>query len=280
MRVSTYAPLGSIKRKPTICENASNNMPSTLLNDDAATAPSSGDDTPLVTRLLEFLRNRRFEPGERLPPQRELAVRLGVGRNALREAIATLSALRVVESKPNTGGIYLKDMAAESSFETIIMLSELGTAPSAQEVVDMMEVRQNLELSAVRLACRRRTDADLAAMRRVRVQTEETLAQGGNIADLDQSFHMLLASASQNSVLVRMLHAFYRLSLARRRIYFANIEAARASAADHSALIQALEKRDEDAGQQLMTHHIGSAMRYWKEILGAAAQMERQVEMR
>ncbi|MDP3136835.1 MAG: FadR/GntR family transcriptional regulator [Burkholderiaceae bacterium] len=255
-------------------------MPATSLNDDAASAPAPGDDTPLVTRLLEFLRARRFEPGERLPPQRVLATRLGVGRNALREAIATLSALRVVESKPNTGGIYLKDIAAESSFETIIMLSELGTAPSAQEVVDMMEVRQNLELSAVRLACRRRTDADLAAMARVLAQTEETLNKGGNIADLDQSFHMLLASASQNGVLVRMLHAFYRLSLARRRIYFANIEAARASAADHSALIAALEKRDEDAGQKLMTHHIGSAMRYWRETLGGAAQLESEAVAR
>jgi GntR family transcriptional repressor for pyruvate dehydrogenase complex len=239
---------------------------STPVSAPLATLPAA-DDVPLVSRLVEFLRERRFAAGERLPPERFLAAHLGVSRNALREAIATLSALRVVESRANSG-IYLKDLAAESSFETIVMLSELGKSPSAQEVVDMMEVRQTLELDAVRLACRRRSEADLATMDRILQQTDEVLASGGNIADLDQAFHMLLASASQNGVLVRMLHAFYRLSLARRRIYFANVEAGRASAAEHRALTLAVAQRDEVAGQQLMNNHIGDAMRYWSEVFG------------
>ena len=52
-----------------------------------------------IAGILAYLRDRRLQPGDRLPSERDLAERLGVGRNAVREALATLVTLRIVESR-------------------------------------------------------------------------------------------------------------------------------------------------------------------------------------
>ena len=76
----------------------------------------------VIMGILGYLQERRLQPGDRLPSERDFAERLGVGRNAVREALATLVTLRMVESKPNSG-IYLRHIARESSFEALVMLT-------------------------------------------------------------------------------------------------------------------------------------------------------------
>ena len=95
---------------------------------------------PAVVGIVNYLRERRLQPGDRPPSERNFAERLGIGRNAVREALATLVALRVVDSRPSSG-IYLRHVARESSFEALVMLAGMGEAPTSQEVSETMEVR-------------------------------------------------------------------------------------------------------------------------------------------
>lgn len=220
----------------------------------------------MVKRVVEFAVAGGYVPGERFPAERVLAEKLGVGRNALREALATLESLRVVESRPNSG-IYLRSMATESSFEAMVLLAGLGAAPSATEVRETIEVRAPLERQAILLACKRRTPADLENLKRILADTDTVLEAGGNIADCDQAFHVALASASHNSVLTRMLNAFYCLTLTRRRVYFADPARGAASAKSHAQIVAAVEKRDGARAGALMDRHLGNAQVYWKEAL-------------
>jgi len=197
---------------------------------------SSGIDTPdgaghgVIGGILAYLRDRRLQPGDRLPSERDLAERLGVGRNGVREALATLVALRMVESRPNSG-IYLRHVERESSFEALVMLTDMGATPTPTEVAETMEVRAHLEVLAAGLACQRRTEADLARMDTVLHRTEQTLAQGGNIATSDTDFHIALVDATHNSVLVRVLNAFYRFTDRRRQAMFEDMTQGAASLA-------------------------------------------------
>ncbi len=220
----------------------------------------------LIKRVVEFARDNRFAPGDRLPAERLLAGKLGVSRNALREALATLESLRVVEAKPNSG-VFLRRSAAESSFEAIVLLAELGHQPTATEVRESIEVRAPLERQAILLACVRRTEADLGALKSILRDTQALLAAGGNIADCDQAFHLALANTSHNSVLARMLNAFYCLTLPRRRHYFADPARGAASDRGHRKIVAALEKRDTAQATALMDRHLGNAQVYWKEAL-------------
>jgi DNA-binding FadR family transcriptional regulator len=237
-----------------------------------STAPAPGEwdsGRGLVKRLLDYVRERGLEPGERLPAERVLAEKLGIGRNALREALATLSSLRVLESRPNSG-VYLRRLGVEASFETLVLLSEIGGAPTPTEVVESMEVRLALERQAITLACARRTQEDLAALDRILAETDRLLSGGGNIVDLDQDFHLALVEASHNSVLVRVLNSFYCLTHPRRRVFFADGRRGVASARSHRRIVAAVRKRDASQGVALIERHLGNARVYWREVLGPA----------
>ncbi|MEO9230724.1 MAG: FadR/GntR family transcriptional regulator [Devosia sp.] len=224
---------------------------------------------PAIVGILAYLQDRRLQPGDRLPSERDLAERLGVGRNAVREALATLATLRIVESRPNSG-IYLRHMAMESSFEALVMLTDMGATPTSTEISETTEVRAHLELQAVDLACARRTDTDLAKMEEIVVRTERLLAEGGNIAGADTEFHIALAQATHNSVLVRVLNAFYRFTARRRVVYFEDEAKGKSSARDHRKLLDLIRQRDSAKARALILRHMDGARGYWNAVLGDA----------
>ena len=121
---------------------------------DSIETKASGS-TAVIAGIISYLKERRLQPGDRLPSERDLAERLGAGRNAVREALATLVTLRMVESRPNSG-IYLRHMERESSFEALVMLADMGATPTPPDIAETMEVRAHLEALSARLACQRR----------------------------------------------------------------------------------------------------------------------------
>ena len=217
--------------------------------------------------IMEMVQQRHLQPGDRLPSERDLAERLGIGRNAVREGIAALTTLRVLESRPNSG-IYLRRVSTDSSFETLVALAEQGGTPSAGEIGESTEVRLALEVLAARLACDRRTEDDLASMADILQRTERLLREDGNIAELDTEFHIALVTASHNSVLVRVLNSFYCLSAPRRRAWFENHEQGKSSARDHRRMARAIEDRNVEDAQRLIQQHMRRALDYWADVLG------------
>ena len=241
------------------------------MNTTLASEPRSRDaGNPVIAGILAYLQDRRLQPGDRLPSERDLAERIGVGRNAVREALATLQTLRVVESRPNSG-IYLRHMARESSFEAMVMFNDAGAAPTPIEVAETMEVRAHLESLAVRLASERRTDDDLGRLADILRRTDEILAQGGNIAAVDTEFHVALVDATHNSVLVRVLNAFYRFTAQRRQVLFEDRAQGKVSAREHHRLLEFIRSRDVAKAQHLILRHMDRARNYWKSALEDAA---------
>ena len=234
---------------------------------EASASNAAGAGNGAIAGILAYLRDRRLQPGDRLPSERDLAERLGVGRNAVREALATLVTLRIVESRPNSG-IYLRHVEREGSFEALVMLTDMGAVPTPVEVAETMEVRGHLEVLAAGLACQRRTEADLARMEAVLRRTEQVLAEGGNIAAADTEFHVALVDATHNSVLVRVLHAFYRFTGRRREAMFADTAQGRASLLDHRRLLGHIRARDAAKAQLLILRHMDRARSYWSSVLG------------
>nr|WP_315593230.1 FadR/GntR family transcriptional regulator [uncultured Cupriavidus sp.] len=232
-----------------------------------ATAESRASvGTNVIAGILAYLQDRRLQPGDRLPSERDLAERLGVGRNAVREALATLVTLRVVESRPNSG-VYLRHMSRESSFEALVLLTDIGATPTPTEITETMEVRAHLELLAVSLACQRRTDEDLARMEAILARTDETLEANGNIAEMDTDFHIAVVDAAHNSVLVRTLNAFYRFTARRRAVLFEDHTQGLASAREHRQMLEHIRNRDISKAERLILQHMDRATTYWSSYL-------------
>jgi len=241
-----------------------------MSTDSSVDATHDTGPSAVIAGVIQYLQERRLQAGDRLPSERDLAERLGVGRNAVREALATLVTLRMVESRPNSG-VYLRHMARESSFEAMVMLADMGTTPTPDEVAETMEVRAHLEALAVRLACERRTDDDLLRLDAVMLQTSEVLADGGNIANVDTDFHIALVDATHNSVLVRVLNAFYCLTARRRQVMFEDRAHGLASCKEHRRLITFVRQRDAVKAEALILKHMDRARRYWTSKLAGEA---------
>jgi DNA-binding FadR family transcriptional regulator len=229
------------------------------------------DDTHSAAagRILQFIRDRRYEPLERLPSERELAEKFKMGRGAIREALSALEALRVVERRPNSG-IYLRNWD-ERSFEALVLHAQAGLSLDRNEILDAIEVRRLLEVEAVKLACQRRTDADVENIREILQKMKERIRLKETIEEEDLQFHLSITAASKNEILSRIVNTFFEISERRRKIYFSYRGRSRSSYDEHAAIFDALVDRDKDLAGDLMNRHLTTAAEAWAALLGDAS---------
>lgn len=220
----------------------------------------------LVARILAFVAERRLTSGERLPSERELAERFEVGRNAIREAIAVLETVRMVERRPNSG-IYLRAMDRDGSLDALVLRADLGVPLDEAEVSELIEMRRILEVQGTELAGLRRHDDDMARIDAALDAGRRAVAGGENFAACDAEFHLAVAAATRNSVMRRVVNSFYLLSRTRRWHYFADGRRAPEAQRQHEAMAAAIRASDAAAAAGLMRAHLQSTEAYWHELL-------------
>ncbi|BEV44900.1 FadR/GntR family transcriptional regulator [Afipia carboxidovorans] len=218
-----------------------------------------------ISRILTFIRARNYEPKERLPSERDLAEKFATSRSAIREALATLEAMRVIERRPNSG-IYLREWD-QSSIEALVLHADSGLSLTREEVAKALEVRRILEVEAVRLACSRRTAADLKNLREILDETAARVAKRQSIENEDQAFHLGIVVATRNDVLVRVVNAFYEMSKQRRQLYFSDADRCELSYREHCRIVDAVEAREPDAAAQRMSEHLSQTAGSWASLL-------------
>ncbi|MGH8921807.1 MAG: FadR/GntR family transcriptional regulator [Actinomycetes bacterium] len=152
----------------------------------------------LVQRLREHVAEAGLQAGDRLPSERELAERLGVSRNTLKQAIVVLEVQGLIEIRRG-GGTYLRtdDLPAES----LATLLE-----RKQRLPDVLEARDALETKLAALAATRRTDDDLVVMTDALADMRQDTRAGGLGDEGDRRFHVALSAAARSAI----LSEFYR----------------------------------------------------------------------
>ena len=154
----------------------------------------------IVKRLTGFILDNRLRPGDKLPSERELMAQLGVGRNSLREAVKTLSAVGVIEVAVGEGTFVGHGDA--SALAKPLSWALLMNESSAREVI---QARRLLEAELAALAAANATDEEIAAI------GDELAAMRANLRDPEQyithhlAFHLAIARAAHNGVLYHIL---------------------------------------------------------------------------
>lgn len=226
----------------------------------------------IVKETLAMIDFHRLRPGDRLPSERDLAERLGVGRGAVREALTVLETVRLVERR-RSAGFFLREAASES-LEALVLCADFGLPLSEAQVRNAVEMRRILELQAVRLACERRDEDDLARMSNLLQQSEEALAEGRSMAAQDAQFHLAIVAATQNDTFSRVVNSFFLMSRARREVYFQDAGQGRRSHAQHRALFQAIERQDAKAAVSLLEKHLQGVEAFWLSTLTEPVEAE------
>ncbi|NKX56340.1 FadR/GntR family transcriptional regulator [Arthrobacter mobilis] len=208
----------------------------------------------VAERLLAYFISGDIAPGTRLPAERQLAASLGVGRSAVREALAALEILGVVVVRPGSG-TYLRDGVSELLPRTLSWGLMLGE-PRTRELV---ELRGGLEVQAAQLAARRIAGDALGRMRDSLAAMEANLGDLSAFVEADAAFHREIAAASGNQVLQELLQSIR--SLLRIWVDRALTDEGHAAAAlaEHRAVFGALEARDPAAAARAMESHMGTA---------------------
>src|SRR5574343_1325707 len=167
----------------------------------------------LERRILEG----SLKPGDRLPPERELATEFGVSRPSLREAIQKLASKGMVQSRQG-GGTYVTDRLESTFFDP--WQDMMGAHPNLRE--DLLEFRRMLEGQAAEWAAERATEADLTRLE----QAFSTMTDAFASDDLERrsttdiAFHQAVGEAAHNALighlsaaLLRLMHDNIRLNL-------------------------------------------------------------------
>ena len=194
----------------------------------------------------------KIRPGDKLPPERELAGQFGVSRSAVREALRALEVLGLVElRKGSKGGAFLLDESAPltQSMEDMIDLGRVSMR-------DFTEARILITELVVRLACERGRKKDFDAIERDIERLEAAVARGEGRSDTAYitNFYDLLAAATGNQMLRFLTHGIAKLLAG--LINVKQPAPMKDLGARRRAILQGLRERDTDKAGKLLTEHL------------------------
>ena len=212
----------------------------------------------IADQIRELIDRGGFEAGTRLPPERDLALQLGVSRPSLREALIALDVEGRVEVRSGSG-VYVS--AAKPS-PAPAKTAAMGESPS-----QLMEARSIIEGEVVVLACARITDPQLARLRDLLKSMEAEIARRRARLDLDREFHLTLAQMTGNAVLTRLVGELFdeRHSPISAKISsrFESTRTWKVALKEHEAILKAVEARDPIAAQAAMRAHLNASALRW-----------------
>jgi GntR family transcriptional repressor for pyruvate dehydrogenase complex len=216
--------------------------------------PSGTPASEVARRLLDLFTSGSIEPGTRLPPERQLAASLGVGRSAVREALAALEILGIVDVRPGSG-TYLRGTASELLPQTLrwgLLIGERNTA-------ELLELRSGLEIYVARLAAARADERTIAALAQHLQRMRDAGSDLKAFARADLDFHHALAAGAGNDTLIDLLAVVRSLLqvYADRAVH--DEAAARTAVDEHDAVHRAVAAHDEDAAASAMAVHMATA---------------------
>ncbi|GAD15377.1 gntR family transcriptional regulator [Geobacillus kaustophilus GBlys] len=206
--------------------------------------------------IFDMIKNGELKPGDKLDSVQQLAEQFQVGRAAIREALTALKAMGLIELKQGEG-TYVRE------FDPTVMTFPLSIAVlmNKEDIWHLLEVRKLLEAGAASLAAAKRTDRDLDAMTEALRQMKEGIGSDELGEKADLAFHMAIAAASQNPMLVSIMNSVSGMIVETmretRRIWlFSKQTTTEKLLAEHQAIFEAIRDQNPDAARTRMLEHL------------------------
>ncbi len=222
----------------------------------------------IADQLRSLVSAGEFVVGHRLPAERDLAVQLGVSRPSVREALIALEVEGVIEVRTGSG-IYVRASAADAIQDRAAhapeALAGADAAPLDWGPLEVMHARGLIEPQAAALAAERASRADVAAIAAGLKHMQEQVRRAEVPREGDEAFHLAIARASGNGVLLdtlqRYWHARHGPLFERLGNYFEGPDSWQIALAEHQAVLAAIKARNPRQARQAMQRHMRLALR-------------------
>lgn len=222
------------------------------------TAEEPNGHSQLTLQVVEHVRglisSGALRPGDRLPPERELARELKISRSSLRAGIGFLSAMGVLKSRHGAGTFVSSGPPALDSSSLTVLGALHGFLPW-----QMFEARQVIESSVASLAAERATDEHVAELAEEVAEMYASLDDPHEYLIHDVRFHRTIARAAGNPILAALMETITSNLYDTRRLTVANSQDLKESAEMHREIYRAIRSHNPHQAKISMEQHLNAA---------------------
>lgn len=207
----------------------------------------------VVGQLREMIHSGDLRPGDRLPPERDLAKKLGVSRPTLRAGIRTLAAIGVLHSKQGAG-TFVTDVDESPALDAnpLRMMASLHGFTNEE----MFEARIAIEMDVAGLAAERASSEHLAAMSEEVAEMFASLEDPQEYLVHDMRYHQTIAAASGNRILTALMNMIATILFETRSKTVHRALDLKESAEYHRQIYRCIRDRNSEAARQMMREHL------------------------
>jgi GntR family transcriptional repressor for pyruvate dehydrogenase complex len=211
--------------------------------------------TQIADQIRSSILNGDFTPGDKLPPERELAEMFGVSRPSVREALNILASSGLVESYQG-GGTVVKSLVEPAAGNPLAEMIRI----EGDRALDVIEVRKGMEAWTAWYAAQRALPEDIAKLERIIEDMRHNLDGLKPSENLDANFHTVIARATRNVVWLHMMQSIFDAMKEFQknvwRAVYLTEDDHRMLFDHHRAIFEAIRNRDSERAREAMLIHL------------------------
>jgi len=209
----------------------------------------------IVEQIQNLIREGRLKPGDKLPPERVLAEKLGVSRPPLREAMSALEILGIIESRGGKGNFIKK------TFNSTFYAQRVKELEKEESPFELLEARKAVETEIAGFAAEKATLEDIKEIEEALDRMGNALNDTPRAMEFDRQFHVAIAKAAHNSILFQMMNY---LADGLKESLWVNIKEKswalpgrpQKYLEEHTKLLEAIKEGDKESGRRTMHSHL------------------------
>lgn len=214
----------------------------------------------VVDRIARVIRERKLAAGERLPGEHELVEQLQVSRSVLREALARLQNMGLVDVRRGRGTF----VGSATSLANCVRLLRSAVTVSPQELQAYAELRSAIEVQAARQAAERATEDDLVELTALLKKLDDDGLPYSAAMEADFAFHRKLLDMAGNPLMRNLMEVIYEFVLAQMVRTTPSPRESQSVRRLHKAILAAVRDRDPEGAARAMQQHMAAVLKRLK----------------
>lgn len=215
-----------------------------------------------VDKIIDQIRNLiisgQLKPGDKLPSERQLSERIGLGRTHVRDAIKRLEFYGILKTHPQSGTIVagIGITALEGLISNILKIEKA-------DFTSLVETRVILEIEAAKLAAKHRTKDNITDIRKAAEQRQQAIESGATGVSEDFMFHLKIVEASQNQVVKSLLMIIVPEIMENyRSMKVCSNDTISLSNEEHLEILEAIIEGNSEKAGNAMRHHLNAILEF------------------
>lgn len=222
----------------------------------------------IVKQLIDLIEKGMLNPGDKLPPERQLAEELHVSRTAIREALRSMESMGYIESKVG-GGTFIREI----SIDNVLHPFSAVLSQNKKLIQELLEVRQLLESKIASLASKRATPENIKQIEKTLEEMQDDIQSGGIGLEGENAFHNAIAQAANNTAMSKILELCEELLSKSRESTLCISGQPEKSLKDHLEIFEAIKNHDSERSSYLMKEHIIKAQKNFRNHLNSTIEL-------